>query len=83
MASYAIPADMAPSPITAMASPRPVSQFPPKSRATEKPKAALIEVLECAAPKASYSLSLLFVKPLRPFFCLKVRMRSRRPVKIL
>ena len=45
--------------------------------------AAEIEVEECAAPKGSYSLSDLFVKPLSPSFCRSVRMRLRLPVKIL
>lgn len=34
-----------------------------KSRATAIPRAAEIEVEECPAPKGSYSLSSLFVKP--------------------
>jgi hypothetical protein len=74
-----MPADMAPSPITAIALPgEPLSLF-----AVAKPKAAEIEVELCAAPNGSYSLSLRLVKPLRPPPMRKVRMRSRRPVMIL
>ena len=42
-----------------------------------------IEVEECAAPNGSYSLSLRRVNPERPPSCRKVRMRLRRPVRIL
>ena len=45
--------------------------------------AAEIEVEECAAPKGSYSLSARLVNPLSPSFWRRVRMRSRRPVRIL
>ena len=74
---------MDPSPITAIVSPKPASHEPPKSLAVAKPKAAEIEVDECAAPKGSYSLSDLFVKPLKPPFFRRVRIRLRLPVKIL
>ena len=79
MASYAIPAVIAPSPITAMALLS--SLF--KSAATAIPKVADIDVAACAAPKGSNSLSDLLVKPERPFSCLKVFILSLRPVKIL
>ena len=62
IASYAMPADIDPSPITAIALPgAPVSLL-----AIAKPSDALIEVDECAAPNGSYSLSLRLVKPLQP-----------------
>ena len=74
-----MPADIDPSPITAMALPgAPASLF-----ATAKPSAAEIEVLECPAPKASYSLSHRLVKPDSPPPCLMLRIASRRPVRIL
>src|SRR3546814_12604764 len=70
-----MPADIDPSPITAIARPGwSLSLF-----ATAKPSAALIEVDECAAPKGSYSLSLRLVKPDSPPPVLSVRIRSRRP----
>ena len=59
IASYAMPADIAPSPMTAMTWHLP----PERSRATAMPRPAEIEVEECAAPKGSYSLSERFVKP--------------------
>src|SRR5262249_20073695 len=74
-----MPADMAPSPITAMT----LLDLPPRSRATAMPSPAEIEVEECAAPKGSYSLSARLVKPDSPPPCRSVRMRSRRPVRIL
>ena len=74
-----MPADIDPSPITAIA--RPGSFF--SLFAMAKPSAALIEVELCAAPNGSYSLSLRLVKPESPPPCLSVRMRSRRPVMIL
>ena len=46
------------------------------------PKADEIEVELCAAPKGSYSLSCLFVKPERPPPCLSVLILSFLPVKI-
>ncbi len=42
-----------------------------------------MEVEECAAPNGSYSLSARLVKPERPPPWRSVRMRSRRPVRIL
>ncbi len=79
IASYAIPALIAPSPITAITSRR----SPFMSRATAMPNPAEIEVELCAAPNASYSLSTRRVKPDKPPPWRSVRMRSRRPVKIL
>ena len=79
IASYAIPADIAPSPITAMTSLAP----PGRSRATHMPRAAEIDVEACAAPNGSYSLSARLVKPYRPPGWRMVRMRLRRPVRIL
>ena len=70
---------MAPSPITEII----LFVFPSKSLATDIPRPAEIEVELCAAPKGSYSLSLLFVNPDSPPPCLKVRIRSRLPVIIL
>ena len=52
--------------MTAIASPKPCSGAPPKSRATAKPNAAEIEVELCAAPNGSKALSDLFVKPDKP-----------------
>ncbi len=79
IASYAMPADIAPSPITAM-----TLLLPPlRSRATAMPSPAEIEVEECAAPNGSYSLSARLVKPESPPPMRSVRMRSRRPVRIL
>ena len=74
-----MPALIAPSPITAMTLlPRAV-----RSRATAMPSPAEIEVEECAAPNGSYSLSARLVKPDSPPPWRSVRMRSRRPVRIL
>ena len=47
------------------------------------PSAAEMEVEAWAAPKGSYSLSARLVKPDRPPGWRRVRMRSRRPVRIL
>ena len=79
IASYAMPADIAPSPITAM----PLPGVPAILLAIAKPSAAEIEVEECAEPNGSYSLSLRLVKPLSPPPWRSVRIRSRRPVRIL
>ena len=79
IASYAMPADIAPSPITAIALPG----WSLSLLAIAKPSAAEIEVDECAAPNGSYSLSLRLVKPDSPPGWRNVRMRSRRPVRIL
>ncbi len=57
-----MPADIEPSPITAMTLLSP----PARSRATAMPRPAEIEVEEWAAPKGSYSLSERLVKPDRP-----------------
>ena len=57
-----MPADIAPSPITAIALPG----LPASLLAIAKPSAAEIEVDECAAPNGSYSLSLRLVKPDSP-----------------
>ncbi len=78
-ASNAMPALIAPSPITATASPG----SPPSSRAIANPSAALIEVLECPAPNGSNELSARLVNPDSPPSMRRVRMRSRRPVRIL
>ena len=61
-ASYAIPADIAPSPITT------TTRFGSfcNRLATAMPRPAEIEVDECAAPNGSYSLSERFVKPDKP-----------------
>ena len=74
-----MPADIAPSPMTATTLLSP----PSRSRATAMPSAAEIEVDACAAPNGSYSLSARRVKPESPPGWRSVRMRSRRPVRIL
>ncbi len=79
IASYAIPADIAPSPMTATTWLAPFD----RSRATAMPRLAEIDVDEWAAPNGSYWLSERLVKPLKPPPCRKVRIRSRRPVRIL
>ena len=56
---------------------------PFRSRATAIPSPAEMEVEECAAPNGSYSLSARRVKPERPPPVRSVRIRSRRPVRIL
>ncbi len=75
IASKAMPADIAPSPITA------TTLFVPplRSRAVAMPSAAEIEVDEWAAPNGSYGLSSRRVKPERPPPWRSVRIRSRRP----
>ncbi|GJE62289.1 hypothetical protein MPOCJGCO_4665 [Methylobacterium trifolii] len=85
-----MPADIEPSPITAIMLRRFGASIPLaraaaacRSRATAMPRAAEIEVEECAAPNGSYSLSLRLVKPDSPPPWRSVRMRSRRPVRIL
>jgi hypothetical protein len=75
-----MPALIAPSPITAITW---RSASPLRSRATAMPSPAEMEVEECAAPNGSYSLSLRRVKPDSPPPWRSVRMRSRRPVRIL
>ena len=79
IASYAIPALIAPSPITATTS----SDLFDNLFATAIPSPEDIEVELCAAPKGSYSLSLLLVKPESPLPFLRVRILSFLPVKIL
>ena len=74
-----MPADIEPSPITAIALPG----LPVILLATAKPKAAEIDVELCAAPNGSYSLSVRLVKPDSPPPVRNVRIRSRRPVMIL
>ena len=74
-----MPALIAPSPITAIT----LSDLLESLLASAIPKAEEIEVELCAAPKGSYSLSNLFVKPERPLPCLKVLILSFLPVKIL
>ncbi|MNR28102.1 hypothetical protein D3C85_1454110 [compost metagenome] len=79
MASKAMPAVIAPSPITAMP-----TRFSPLVRAPRAmPSAAEIEVDECAVPKVSNSLSARRGKPEIPPYWRSVDMRSRRPVRIL
>src|ERR1700730_9519178 len=79
MASYAMPADIAPAPITEM-----TWVFLAESvLATAMPSPAEIEVDEWAAPNGSYSLSERLVNPDSPPPRGKVRLRSRRPVRIL
>jgi len=78
-ASKAMPAVMAPSPITATA----CRSAPCCCAATAMPSAAEMLVDECAVPKVSYSLSVRTGKPLTPPNWRSVCMRSRRPVRIL
>ncbi|GJE78660.1 hypothetical protein BGCPKDLD_5282 [Methylorubrum suomiense] len=85
-----MPADIEPSPITATmlrrrpgSAPVAFASASARSRATAMPSAAEIEVEEWAAPNGSYSLSERLVKPDRPPPWRRVRMRSRRPVRIL
>ncbi|MDF9865834.1 hypothetical protein M2437_004816 [Methylorubrum pseudosasae] len=85
-----MPADIEPSPITAImlrrlgaGPPLALASASSRSRATAMPSAAEIEVEEWAAPKGSYSLSERLVKPDSPPPWRSVRMRSRRPVRIL
>ena len=79
IASYAIPELIAPSPITATTS----SDLFDNLFATAIPIAEDIEVELCAAPKGSYSLSNLLVKPESPLPFLNVLILSFLPVKIL
>jgi hypothetical protein len=80
IASYAMPPVIAPSPIMAM---QLLFGFESKFLPTDMPSAAEIEVEECPAPKQSYALSFLFVKPDIPCSCRRVSILSLRPVKIL
>ena len=78
-ASNAMPALIAPSPITAT-----TLRGSPLSRAAiAMPSAAEIEVDECAVPKVSYSLSLRRGKPATPPHCRSFAMPARRPVRTL
>ena len=83
-ASNAMPAVIAPSPITATtlrgASP---PSFFSRWLAMAMPSAAEIEVDEWPTPKVSYSLSSRRGNGARPSFFLIVVIRSRRPVSIL
>lgn len=79
MASKAMPANIAPSPITAMC----WRCTPALREATAMPSAAEIEVDECAVPKASYSDSLRLGKPEMPPCWRSLAMPARRPVRIL
>ena len=106
IASYAMPALIAPSPMTATMLRSSVACLAARAllplalarslrarcaaaaarfevAATAMPSPAEIEVEECAAPNGSYSLSARRVKPDRPPPWRRVRMRSRRPVRIL
>ena len=79
IASYAMPADIAPSPITAMQ-----WRFSPFAfAATAMPSAAEIEVEECAVPKVSYLDSARRGKPEIPSIMRRRAIASRRPVRIL
>ena len=79
-ASKAMPAVIAPSPITATTR-RVVAGA--LQLAIAMPSAAEIEVEEWPTPKVSYSLSSRFGNGATPSFCLTVWMSSRRPVRIL
>jgi len=74
-----MPALIAPSPITAIT----WLELFDNLFATAIPSVEEIEVELCAAPKVSYSLSDLFVKPDRPPPFLKVLIVSLLPVTIL
>ena len=78
-ASKAIPAVIAPSPITATCFLFDDSFFDPSAI----PNIALIDVLEWPTPKASYSLSWMDGKGAKPSFCLIDSISFFRPVRIL
>jgi len=78
-ASKAMPAVMAPSPITATTY---LSWSPIRSRAFLKPRAADMEVELWPAPKASKGLSSLLKKPDMPPNCLRVGNVSFLSVRI-
>jgi len=82
-ASKAMPADIAPSPITAMCERLAWAGSLLRAAATAMPSAALMLVLECAVPKVSYSLSTRRGKPEMPPNWRSLAMPSRRPVRIL
>ena len=77
--SNASPAVRAPSPITTIV----FSGLCFCSFATEIPSAAESEVLLCPTPKASYLLSDIELKPLKPPYCRKFSNASFRSVNIL
>ena len=79
IASYAMPADIAPSPITAMQCR--FSFFILDETAI--PRAAEIEVEECAVPNVSYLDSMRRGKPEMPSIMRRRDIASRRPVRIL
>ena len=79
IASNAIPALIAPSPITATT----LRASPLRCAATAMPSAAEIDVDECAVPKVSYSLSLRRGKPDGPPAWRSRPISRRRPVRIL
>ena len=79
IASYAIPALIAPSPITETT----LFDLFDNLFATAIPRPDEMEVELWAAPKGSYSLSLLLVNPDRPAPFLRVLILSFLPVKIL
>ena len=78
-ASNAMPAVIAPSPITATN----LRGSPLRCAAMAMPSAAEMDVDEWPTPKVSYSLSSRRGNGARPSFFLIVVMRSRRPVRIL
>ena len=79
IASYAIPALIAPSPMTAIT----LLDLPSLSLATAIPRAAEIDVDECPAPKGSKIDSVRFVNPERPLDFLRVDISCLLLVKIL
>jgi len=78
-ASNAMPALIAPSPITAIAR----RSSPLSLAATAIPSAAEIDVDECAVPNVSYSLSTRRGNPEGPSAWRNFAMAWRRPVRIL
>jgi hypothetical protein len=74
-----MPADIAPSPITAID----VAVAALETRATAMPRPAEIEVEEWAGAERIVFALRTTVKPESPPSCRSVRMRSRRPVRIL
>ena len=78
-ASNAMPALIAPSPITATTR----RDSPLRRAAAAMPSAAEIDVDECAVPNVSYSLSLRCGKPEGPPHCRSCAIASRRPVSTL
>ena len=70
---------MAPSPMTATCFLSGLDSFEPAAI----PRRALIDVLECPTPNASYSLSFLDGNGANPFFFLIVSILFFRPVSIL